>query len=80
MATPIPLIGVSQQQPTFPQMNINVNEEGMQLKIIHAPGYSSDIAFGPDMVEQISQEWARIKQCLVQESLIIQDVQRSKNG
>jgi hypothetical protein len=75
MAAPIPLIGIPQQLQ-FPQMNININPSGMQITIVQAPGYSSNLNIAPDMMDQIALRWKEEK-CKGQD--LMRTIEQSRN-
>jgi hypothetical protein len=61
MAMQVPLIGAPQQPPTFPQTNINVNTNGMQVTTLLAPGLAFSVNVGPDALDNVVAMWKEEK-------------------
>jgi hypothetical protein len=73
----IPIIGAKPEQPTFPQMIVNVNPQGLQITVVHIPGYSSTFAIGPDLLDGITKQWKEEKQKGI---ALMRAVEQSRNN
>lgn len=56
MATPIPLIG-QPQQPTFPQVNLNIIPQGLVVNIQLGPTTSISQLIDSNTMDQVAKTW-----------------------
>lgn len=56
MATPIPLIG-QPQQPTFPQVNLNIIPQGLVVNIQLGPTTSISQLIDSNTMDQVAKAW-----------------------
>lgn len=65
--------------PGYPITNINVNEKGMTITVVLAPGLSLVRALGPEAMDQITALWNDVRAKQKQHIPLIQDILRTKN-
>jgi riboflavin synthase alpha subunit len=56
MGMPIPILGGA-PPPQFPQTNLNINPNGMQLTVMLAPGIAFTVNCSPDTLDNIVEQW-----------------------
>jgi hypothetical protein len=73
---PIPLVG-TQQQPTFPQVGLNIMPQGLMVTIQLGPTTSINQIIDANVMDQVAKEWRESRKNV---DAIFRAVQQSKNN
>ncbi len=57
MATQIPIIGAHQQQPTYPQVNLNLTPQGLNVTIQIGPTTAIVQFIDAGTMDQVAKQW-----------------------
>jgi hypothetical protein len=66
------------EQPSFPQVGINITPDGLVISTVLAPGTVITQMLNTEQVDAICQKWLETRKQRQDEMNIIQMVQRSK--
>ncbi len=76
----LPMLEQAPAQPTFPQVQVQVSPQGMQLNVILAPGIQLSTLIGEEQMNQISKVWIQTRKDIQDQMRVIEHVRQSKNN
>lgn len=78
----LPLLQLAppQQQPTFPQQQIQVSPQGAIITILLAPGIGWFTTLDENTMNQTMQLWRQTRKDIADQMRVIEHVRQSKNN
>ena len=68
-----------EQQPKFPQIGINVNQQGVFISYVLAPGMVLQAALDENTMNEICKQWLETRKQVKAQLQLVRDVIRTKN-
>lgn len=67
-----------QQEPKFPQTNVNVGPHGMTVQIVLAPGLAINTALDEEVMNQVMKMWVQTRKNIADQLRTIEHVKSTK--